>query len=66
MSLQPQQVSLCGESIPFEEGETVHTENSHKYTVEGFWALASQAGFAPRRSWCDKNGLFSVHWLECG
>ena len=65
MSLQPQQVSVSGQNIPFEEGETIHTENSHKYTMEGFWALAAQAGFAPRRSWCDKDGLFSVHWLEC-
>ena len=65
MSLLRQRVSLCGYGIDFEEGETIHTENSHKYTVEGFWALAAQAGFAPRRSWCDKDGLFSLHWLEC-
>jgi dimethylhistidine N-methyltransferase len=65
MSLLPQTVSFCGRSVPFEEGETIHTENSHKYTVGGFWALAAQAGFAPRRSWCDKDGLFSMHWLEC-
>lgn len=65
MSLLRQCVSVCGEVFDFEEGETVHTENSHKYTVEAFWALASQAGFVPRRSWCDRDGLFSLHWLEC-
>jgi dimethylhistidine N-methyltransferase len=65
MSLLRQRVAVCGHGIDFEEGETIHTENSHKYTVEGFWALAAQAGFAPRRSWCDKDGLFSLHWLEC-
>jgi len=65
MSLVRQRVSLCDCGFDFEEGETVHTENSYKYTVEGFWALAAQAGFAPRRSWCDKDGLFSMHWLEC-
>lgn len=65
MSLMRQRVSVCGQNIEFEDGETIHTENSHKYTAEGFWALAVQAGFAPRRSWCDKDGLFSLHWLEC-
>lgn len=65
MSLIRQRVPVCGRGIDFEEGETIHTENSHKYTVEGFWALVAQAGFVPRRSWCDKDGLFSLHWLEC-
>jgi dimethylhistidine N-methyltransferase len=65
MSLRAQSISLsCGRRFDFEEGETIHTENSHKYTVEGFTALAVQAGFKPSRVWCDPARLFSLHWLE--
>lgn len=47
----------------FERGETIHTENSYKYTLESFEALAEQAGFAVRRFWTDSDDLFSVHLL---
>ena len=46
------------------EGEAIHTEWSHKYTVEDFRTLAAQAGFTPRAVWCDSDRLFSIHWLE--
>jgi dimethylhistidine N-methyltransferase len=59
-----QRVSICGRMVGFAEGEAVHTENSHKYTVDGFRALASSAGFIPRAVWCDADRLFSIHWLE--
>jgi dimethylhistidine N-methyltransferase len=59
-----QRVSLCGRTLSFAEGETIHTEWSHKYTVEGFRALTAEAGFTPRAVWCDADRLFSIHWLE--
>ncbi len=66
MSLRPQSIVLrCGNRFDFLEGETIHTENSHKYTVDGFTALALQSGFSPKRVWCDSERLFSLHWLEC-
>jgi L-histidine Nalpha-methyltransferase len=64
MSLSAQNVSVCGHEIAFADGETIHTENSHKHTVDGFRTLAAQAGFTPRAVWCDPAGLFSLHWLE--
>jgi dimethylhistidine N-methyltransferase len=64
MSLQAQSVSLCGRRIFFGEGETIHTENSYKYTVDDFAELAEEAGFASRKVWCDAARLFSIHWLE--
>ncbi len=64
MSLAAQRVSVCGETVGFAQGETIHTENSHKYTVEGFRTLAREAGFAPRAAWTDPAQLFSLHWLE--
>lgn len=63
MSRERQTVSLLGRDIAFEEGETVHTENSHKYTVVDFQRLAMAAGFRPVRCWLDENRLFSLHWL---
>jgi dimethylhistidine N-methyltransferase len=59
-----QRVHLPGRAIGFAEGEAIHTEWSQKYTVEGFRALAAEAGFIPRAVWCDEARLFSLHWLE--
>ncbi|HRP74236.1 MAG TPA: L-histidine N(alpha)-methyltransferase [Rhodocyclaceae bacterium] len=59
-----QEVSLCDRRFVLAEGESIHTESSQKYTIEGFHALARQCGFRPRTTWCDDRRLFSVHWLE--
>lgn len=59
-----QTVHVAGQSFRFEEGESLHTENSHKFTVEGFRKLAVSAGFRPGPVWTDEARLFSVHWLE--
>ena len=40
-------------TVPFEEGEAILTEYSHKYTVAGFQALAEAAGFRPIAVWTD-------------
>jgi len=47
----------------FAAGESIHTENSCKYTLAGFRKLAEQAGFQARAVWCDPARLFSLHWL---
>jgi dimethylhistidine N-methyltransferase len=59
-----QKVRLAGETLWFAEGDSVHTENSYKYTVEGFAALARGAGFDVRKTWVDGGRRFSLHWLE--
>jgi L-histidine Nalpha-methyltransferase len=59
-----QTVRIGAREFAFEEGESLHTENSHKFTIEGFRALASSAGFDPGLVWTDEARLFSVHWLE--
>nr|WP_243700780.1 L-histidine N(alpha)-methyltransferase [Paralcaligenes ureilyticus] len=63
ISRAAQHVRVCGERFDFAEGETLHTENSYKFTVEGLRALASQAGFHPGQVWVDPQKLFSLHWL---
>jgi len=64
MSRRHQTVRLAGKTYAFEEGETLHTENSYKFTVTGLQDLAERAGFRPQRVWTDSERFFSLHWLE--
>ncbi len=63
LSRRAQSVSLCGQRFDFDEGETLHTECSYKYTVDGLRALAGRAGFGIGPVWTDADRMFSVHWL---
>jgi dimethylhistidine N-methyltransferase len=63
-SLVEQTVTVAGHGYPFAAGETIHTENSYKYAVTEFQALAGRAGFAATACWVDAERLFSVHFLE--
>ena len=53
-------VTIEGERIPFDAGETIHTENSYKFTEPALAALFSSAGFEPRRVWRDFGDSFAV------
>jgi len=63
-SLDDQSVVVAGSRFDFRAGETIHTENSCKYSIEDFQALARRAGLAPRTVWTDPQKLFSEHYLE--
>jgi len=65
VSQTDQQVSIDGQSFNFSNGENIHTENSYKYSIDEFQALASQAGFEPVKVWTDAAQLFSVHYFRC-
>jgi dimethylhistidine N-methyltransferase len=62
VSCRPQEVKLNGMAIAFQAGETIHTENSYKYTIASFQALARRSGWLPLAAWTD--GLFCVHALR--
>lgn len=66
MSRVEQRVAVAGETIHLRAGETIHTENSYKYTVEEFRALAWRAGWSPVRAWADSGRLFSIHYFVAG
>ena len=51
-----------GATRPFAAGERLHTENSCKYTVDGFAKLLREAGFAAPEHWTDERGWFGVFW----
>ena len=46
--------------VRFLQGESIHTENSHKYTPEGLRDLAARSGFLEEEAWSDRDGLFRV------
>ncbi|MFM9881339.1 MAG: L-histidine N(alpha)-methyltransferase, partial [Burkholderiaceae bacterium] len=58
-----QQVQVCGQIFEFEEGQTLHTESSHKFTLSGLCAMAKAAGFKPGPVWTDDQQWFGVQWL---
>jgi dimethylhistidine N-methyltransferase len=63
VSLARQTVNVGDHRFAFEAGESIHSENSYKYTIEEFRALAKSAGFGGEKAWLDPNGLFSLHGL---
>ena len=63
VSRKDQKVSVMQQCFMFCTGETIHTENSYKYTIEQFQAVSRFAGWTPRRVWTDSLNLFSVHEL---
>jgi dimethylhistidine N-methyltransferase len=63
VSTRKQTVTVAGRSFAFDIGETIHTENSHKYSIDSFRALAREAGYVPLEAWTDEQQLFSVHVL---
>jgi dimethylhistidine N-methyltransferase len=65
-SLSDQTATIAGRPFHFAEGERIHTENSYKYAIPEFRALALRAGFAAVHTWTDKNQLFSVHYFRQG
>lgn len=58
-----QDVRVAGRVFSFRAGESIHTENSYKYSVPEFQALAAEAGWKAGRVWLDPTRRFSVHEL---
>ena len=63
-SLSEQSIKLGSEVINFERGETIHTENSYKYSINEFSSLAHESGYETIKSWCDQDNLFGIFFLQ--
>jgi L-histidine N-alpha-methyltransferase len=63
VSTEQQAVTIGAHRFSFERGESIHTENSYKYSIAEFQALAGKAGFRPAKVWTDARRWFSVHGL---
>ncbi len=64
VSKSDQSVTVAGQEIRFSPGESIHTENSYKYTIDGFRELASAAGFTEGETFTDAHQYFSLHLLR--
>jgi dimethylhistidine N-methyltransferase len=62
-SKKRQKVRVAGRAIEFRAGETIHTENSYKYTLDSFRALARGSGWEPVAVWTGAGANFSIHAL---
>ena len=63
ISKKTQIARFLGTSFSFRPGESIHTENSYKYSIERFAALARGSGWKVCESWTDDAKMFSVHAL---
>jgi dimethylhistidine N-methyltransferase len=63
-SLRAQRVRIGSRAFAFAAGETIHTENSYKYTPQAFGEMARAAGFPGSRMWTDPDHLFGVFFLH--
>ena len=57
-------VSWPGQQRVFQQGETIHTENSYKWTVEKFSKLLRSAGFTQTQHWTDQQQQYAVFWAS--
>jgi dimethylhistidine N-methyltransferase len=64
VSRKDQTVRVAGQAICFRRGETIHSENSYKYTPDRFTAIAADAGWHCRSMWTDPARLFALYLLE--
>jgi dimethylhistidine N-methyltransferase len=64
VSRAPQTVTIANKKIRFGRNESIHTENSYKYTVAEFKKLAAGAGFTLKQSWQDTRNFFCVYYFE--
>jgi L-histidine N-alpha-methyltransferase len=58
---QTVRVGELGLDVEFQEGETIHTENSCKYRAGEVETMLSAAGFEATRRWSDGAGWFAVY-----
>jgi uncharacterized SAM-dependent methyltransferase len=63
VSRADQEVSVAGRRFRFAAGESIHTENSYKYTLEQFARIAAVAGLQVEQVWTDSHRRFSVQYL---
>lgn len=56
VSLLPQSVKVNGHVFWFDADETIHTENSYKYSISHFESMARNSGWRIHHVWSDQTG----------
>jgi L-histidine N-alpha-methyltransferase len=65
-ALRPLAFHVSGHAFALAEGETIHTENSHKFFMEELRFMARAGGWEPWRKWTDGRDWFSLHLWRAG
>jgi uncharacterized SAM-dependent methyltransferase len=63
-SIIPQLVRVNQTVFRFQRDETIHTENSYKYSVEEFCELCAKAKLKVKQCWKDSMKQFCVYYFE--
>jgi len=63
ISQSDQTFEIADTAFEIADGEAILTEYSHKYSLDGFATMASEAGFEVEKVWTDREKLFSVQFL---
>jgi dimethylhistidine N-methyltransferase len=64
VSRKDQIVNAAGNTFAFRRGERLHTENSHKFSVDGFTQLAAEAGWSVNKTWISEAPRVALFRLE--
>jgi dimethylhistidine N-methyltransferase len=64
VSKRDQVIRIAGQSFRLRAGETIHTENAYKFTLEGFSRLAASAGWRVEREWISADPAFALVCLR--
>jgi dimethylhistidine N-methyltransferase len=64
VSARPQTVIVSGQKFEFAQAETIHTESSRKYDIDGFERLARENGWSIGERWVDDRQLFALFGLQ--
>lgn len=64
VSLASQTVRVHDKSFEFTEGETIHSENSYKYSAAEFEDMAEASGWQKQILWTDEERRFAVFLLD--
>lgn len=63
-SLRDQTVKMGGSALNFAQGETIHTENSRKFSIDTLLTLFEQTGWTLKTQWLDEKRYFAVLLLS--
>lgn len=59
-STRDQEITLDGVQVKFLKGETIHTENSYKYSLRDFRNMLEESGLEEVVHWTDSGGNFAL------
>lgn len=65
LSTRDQRVLLDGERFDFAKGETIHTENAHKFSAKGLERLIVEAGWSVESRWISEAPSYALMLLRC-